>query len=69
MPLIPMALKGQLYVCQVDKGWTHFWGVNLARLQSPVIQSNISLDLSVKLFMDVIRVHSQLSVSEEDYFR
>ena len=46
-----------------------FWSVNSFRLQSPVIQSNTNPGVTVKLFVDVFKVHCQWTLRKGDYPR
>lgn len=41
--------------------------VSLVRLQLPVTQSNANLGIAMKIFVGLIEVHSQSSLSKEDY--
>lgn len=42
---------------------------NLARRQPPVIASNTTLGVAVRCFIDVVKVHNQLTLSKEDYLK
>lgn len=47
-------------------GWL-MWCVNLVRLRCPVVGSNTKLDVSRKVFLDLISIYNELALSKADY--